>query len=190
MRTALLELIAAANPEEGIRLARVQFENADNMTDRMGAMAVLIQHPGDAREKALASFYDAFEADALVMDKWFALQGSIAEGDTLARVRTLMTHKLFSMKNPNRMRSLIGSFAGNPTQFHRADGSGYNFLTEIVLELDPKNPQIAARLLGALRSWRTLEAKRRSHAEAALRHVAANRGLSPDVRDIVDRSLS
>jgi aminopeptidase N len=101
-----------------------------------------------------------------------------------------MQHPAFLMSNPNRLRSLIGSFASNPTQFHALDGSGYAFLASIVTMLDQKNPQVAARLLGAFRSWRTMEARRRAVAEAALQKVAALTTLSPDVRDIVDRSLA
>jgi aminopeptidase N len=101
-----------------------------------------------------------------------------------------MTHHAFSATNPNRLRSLIGSFAsGNQTQFNAADGSGYDLVADTVIEVDRKNPQIAARLLASFRSWRSLEAKRGALAEAALRRVAAQPELSPDVRDIVERSL-
>jgi aminopeptidase N len=106
-------------------------------------------------------------------------------------VKTLMKHKAFSFNNPNRMRSLAGSFAaGNPTQFNAEDGSGYDFIAGIVLDLDAKNPQVAARLLSAFKSWRTMEPKRRALAKAALRHVAGVAGLSPDVKDIAERSLA
>ena len=100
-----------------------------------------------------------------------------------------MRHHAFSLANPNRVRALIGGFAANQTQFNRADGAGYDFLAEIVLHLDASNPQIAARLLTAMRSWRSLEAGRRAKAEAALARIARARTLSADVRDIVTRSL-
>jgi aminopeptidase N len=103
----------------------------------------------------------------------------------------LTTHPAFSMANPNRVRSLIGAFAqGNPTQFNRVDGAGYDFVADFALALDPKNPQGAARLMGAFRSWRALEAARRARAEAALRRVAAMPALSRDVHDIVARTLA
>jgi aminopeptidase N len=102
----------------------------------------------------------------------------------------LMQHHAFTYSNPNRLRSLIGSFAGNLTQFHAADGRGYDLIATVVSELDSRNPQVAARLLGAFRTWRSMEAGRRAHAEAALKRVAAQQGLSADVRDIVDRSLA
>ena len=105
-------------------------------------------------------------------------------------VRDLMKHPAFSMTNPNRLRALVGAFSTNMTQFHAADGSGYAFLTGIVMDLDPRNPQVAARLLGAFRAWRSMESGRRARAEMALREVAARAGLSADVRDIVDRSLA
>jgi aminopeptidase N len=101
-----------------------------------------------------------------------------------------MSHHSFSFSNPNRVRALVGGFAANQTQFNRADGAGYAFLAEVVLRLDPTNPQIAARLLSALRSWRSFEPKRQERAEATLRRIAAEPGLSADLSDIVTRSLS
>jgi aminopeptidase N len=100
-----------------------------------------------------------------------------------------MTHHAFSLSNPNRVRALIGGFSANATQFNRADGAGYDLVCEVVLTLDPTNPQVAARLLTALRSWRSLEAVRQAKAEAALRRVAEQPALSSETRDIVDRSL-
>jgi aminopeptidase N len=191
LRNAALDLYAAGDPAEGGELAMRQYQDANNMTDRMAALAVLSLIPGDMRERALDSFFRAHASDALVVDKWFALQAVIPESGTLDRVRQLMQHHAFSMSNPNRLRSLIGAFSSaNPTQFNAADGSGYDLLSEIVIELDPRNPQVAARLLAAFRSWRTLEPVRRGKAEAALRRVAAVGILSPDVRDIVQRSLA
>ena len=124
------------------------------------------------------------------MDKWFALQAMIAEPATLDRVRKLMHHPAFSLANPNRVRALIGTFAaGNPSQFNRPDGAGYAFLAEIALKLDPKNPQVAARLFSSFKSWRALEPVRRAAAEAELKRVAAA-SLSTDSRDIVGRALA
>ncbi|MDO9439595.1 MAG: aminopeptidase N [Beijerinckiaceae bacterium] len=190
LRNAALDLIAAADPQEGAKIAEAQFRAANNMTDQIGALAVLSHIPGEARESALDSFFRAHASDALVVDKWFALQATIPERETLARVRRLMTHHAFSITNPNRLRSLIGMFAGgNQTQFNAPDGSGYDLVADTVIEVDPKNPQIAARLLASFRSWRSLESKRGVLAEAALRRVAQQPELSPDVRDIVERSL-
>jgi aminopeptidase N len=191
LRNTALDLYTAGDPQAGTPLALRQFETATTMTDKIAALGVLATTQGDARETALQAFFSTYVGDALVIDKWFALQAMIPEAGTLDRVRTLMQHPAFSFGNPNRVRSLIGAFAtGNQTRFNAPDGSGYDFVTDIVLSLDAKNPQVAARLLGSFRSWRTLEAGRRRLAEAALRRVAGAQGLSPDVKDIVERSLA
>ncbi len=191
LRNAALDLFAAGDEIEGARLATRQLEGATNMTDEIAALGVLARIPGEERETALDAFYRGHADEALVVDKWFALQAAIPERGTLDRVKTLMQHKAFSFSNPNRMRALVGSFAAiNPTQFNAEDGSGYNFIANIVLALDAKNPQVAARLLSAFKSWRTMEPKRRALAKAALRNVAGTAGLSPDVKDIAERSLA
>jgi aminopeptidase N len=191
LRNVSLDLLAAAGEPAAIALAAHQYSAADNMTDRLAALATLCLHRVPERRQALDDFYQRFENDALVIDKWFALQAAVPEPDTLARVRELTTHKAFSIGNPNRVRSLIGAFAQtNPTQFNRPDGSGYEFVAETVLALDAKNPQVAARLMTAYRAWRTLEPIRRARAEHALRRVAQAQGLSRDLADIVERSLA
>jgi aminopeptidase N len=191
LRNTCLDLLAASGEPEALRRALTQFEDADNMTDRMAALGVLSQYPTPERERALAAFEQRYRGDALVLDKWFAVQARIPEADTLARVHRLMKHPGFSMTNPNRMRSLIGVFAaGNPSQFNRPDGAGYAFIADTVLELDAKNPQVAARLLASLKSWRMLEPGRRQLAERELQRIAKTAGLSPDVTDIVSRSLA
>jgi aminopeptidase N len=129
-------------------------------------------------------------SDALVVDKWFSLQATIPQSDTLDNVRRLTGHSAFSLANPNRVRALIGAFAqGNATQFNRADGAGYEFIADTILALDPKNPQISARLATAFRTWRTLESGRRGKAEAALKRIKAAPGLSRDLSDIVERAV-
>ena len=191
LRNLALDLYAAAAPEAGSALASRQVATADTMTDEIAALGTLALIAGEARETALAAFYERHAGEALVVDKWFALQASIPERGTIARVLRLMNHPTFSMANPNRVRSLIGAFAGsNQTQFNAPDGSGYSLLVDIVIALDPKNPQVAARLLSAFRTWRTLEPGRRQKAEAALRRVAEVAHLSADVRDIAGRSLA
>ncbi|HEX5508124.1 MAG TPA: aminopeptidase N [Pseudolabrys sp.] len=190
LRNVSLDLLAADGNAHAIARAAKQYDNADNMTDRMAALGVLSLHDTAERERALADFYRRYSADALIVDKWFTLQAMIPEHTTLERVRTLTAHPAFSMSNPNRVRSLIAAFAhGNHTQFNRADGGGYEFIADTVLALDPKNPQIAARLATAFRTWRTLEAGRRANAEAALRHIKGTDSLSRDVSDIVERAL-
>jgi aminopeptidase N len=191
LRNVALDLLAAADPRLGESVAGDQLDHATNMTDRVAAFAVLTTLPGETRERAITAFGERYRDEPLVLDKWFALQAGIPEAGTLDRVRALMSHPAFSIGNPNRVRSLVGSFAAaNPTQFHRPDGAGYDFLAEIVLQLDATNPQLAARLLTSFGMWKTVEKSRRERAETALRRIAQNPNLSRDVSDIVQRSLA
>jgi aminopeptidase N len=191
LKNIALDLLAASGSSAAIAVAARQYSAADNMTDRMGAIATLSLHPVRERQAAIDDFYRRYRADALVIDKWFALQAAIPEAATLARVQELTRHPAFSLGNPNRVRSLIGAFAQtNQTQFNRTDGAGYAFLADQVLALDGRNPQVASRLMTAFKSWRALEPGRRAKAEAELRRVAATPSLSTDVRDIVERSLA
>jgi aminopeptidase N len=190
LRNVALDLLAAGKPD-GIARAARQYKAADNMTDRIAALGTLSQHSVPAREEALADFYARHASDALVIDKWFSLQAMIPQPETLDKVRALTRHAAFSLGNPNRLRALIGAFAqGNPTQFNRADGTGYGFIADTILTLDPKNPQVAARLATAFRTWRTLEPGRRLKAEAALTRIKAAPSLSRDLSDIVERALA
>jgi aminopeptidase N len=190
LRNVALDLLAATAAPAAIARAARQFDAADNMTDRLAALATLSQHAGPERERALADFYTRYAADPLVIDKWFSLQAMSPQPDTLDKVRALTAHSAFSFANPNRVRALISAFAGNPTQFNRADGAGYDFVAGHVLALDPKNPQLAARLATAFRTWRTLEQGRRSKAQAALERIKAAADLSRDLADIVERALT
>ncbi len=190
LRNIALDLLAAAGKPETIARATRQYAGADNMTDRMAALATLSLHQGAEREHALADFYARYAADALAIDKWFSLQAMTPQPDTLEKVRALTAHPAFSLANPNRVRALIGAFAqGNPTQFNRADGGGFNFVADTVLALDPKNPQVSARMATAFRTWRTLESGRRAKAEATLQRIKAAPNLSRDLSDIVERAV-
>ena len=191
LKNACLDLLVSTREAQAIRLAQMQYERADNMSDRMAALATLSLHESKERHACLEDFYRRYESDPLIIDKWFTLQACIPEPATLDHVRALTRHPSFSFANPNRIRALIGAFAqANPTQFNRIDGAGYQFVTQTVLQLDARNPQVAARLLSAFKSWRALEPSRRAEAEAALRHVAQVTTLSSDVKDIVQRSLA
>jgi aminopeptidase N len=191
LKNVCLDLLAMTEASDAVARAKSQYESADNMTDRMAALETLALHDRPERAAALDDFYKRYAGDPLIIDKWLSLQAAIPEPATLDRVRALTGHPAFSTANPNRVRALIGSFAQvNHTQFNRADGAGYDFVADFVLSLDPKNPQVAARLMGAFRSWRALEAGRRDRAETALRRVAAAPALSPDVHDIVARTLA
>ena len=191
LKNVCLGFLAATAESQAIDLVLAQYRGADNMTDRMAALEILTQHDRPERALALEDFYTRYADDPLIIDKWLALQAAIPEAATLDRVRALTSHPAFSMANPNRVRALIGSFAQvNHTQFNRIDGAGYDFVADVGLMLDGKNPQVAARLMGAFRSWRALEATRRARAEATLRRVAATPSLSRDVHDIVARTLA
>jgi aminopeptidase N len=163
------------------------------MTDRAAALTVLaLRHSGSPETlKALADFEAKYATDPLVMDKWFQIQASVPGPQTIHAVRALTGHPAFSMANPNRVRSLVGTFSSvNQTGFHRADGEGYRFFVETVLLVEKRNPQLAARLATALRSWRSLEPARQAKAREALLLIANVENLSADLRDIVERTLA
>jgi aminopeptidase N len=192
LRQAALHLLAAAEPPGGLDLCEEEYRTADNMTARLGALSVAaLLPPSDRRQALLDDFRGRYRDEPLILDKWFSVQATMPESDTLERVKALMSDPAFSRSNPNRVRALIGAFAmANATQFHRRDGAGNDFVADAVLELDGSNPQVAARLLTAFGTWKTMEAGRRAKAESALRRIAAAPSLSPDVGDIVQRSLA
>ena len=169
------------------------FKDADNMTDRFNALSALVQGKHALAEPALAQFAAMFRDEALVMDKWFALQAGMSDagGDVLPRVRQLMQHPQFNLRNPNRARSVIFSYCNaNPAAFHRADAAGYVFWSEQVLALDAINPQVAARLARAMDRWSRLAQPYRDAARLAIERVAARAELSNDVREVVTRALA
>ncbi|MFL6681785.1 MAG: DUF3458 domain-containing protein, partial [Burkholderiaceae bacterium] len=169
-----------------------RFKDAGNMTDRLGALGALVAAHSDLAAPALARFHELFRSEALVVDKWFMLQGRAPEKDgrVFAGVKALLQHPDFSMHNPNRVRSLLFSLCNfNPAAFHRADAKGYVFWAEKVVELDGINPQVASRLARALDRWRNLAEPYRGAAREAIVRVAAKTDLSPDVREVVDRAL-
>lgn len=189
LRNALLDLIAAGGDVEA---AARQYRTATNMTERMAAMSILAhRHGGNAKAQAMvADFEQRFRDEPLVMDKWFMVQATVPGAATVGTVRALMQHPAFSLDNPNRVRSLIGTFgAANQTAFHAADGSGYALFSEVVLEVERLNPQVAARIATAFRSWRSLEPVRQDLARATLARIAGTPNLSSDLRDIIERTL-
>ena len=191
LRNTCLSLLVATRRRDAISLAARQYQAADNMTDRMAALSTLSLCDVPERAATLDDFYARYDGDPLIIDKWFTLQATIPEPGTLDRVKALTAHPAFSFTNPNRVRALIHAFAlANQKEFNRADGAGYDFVVDTVLALDRKNPQLAARLLSALKSWRVLEPGRRAMAEKALQRVAAAPSRSPDVADIVQRALA
>ncbi|PPS62880.1 aminopeptidase N [Pseudomonas sp. BRM28] len=169
-----------------------QFEACDNMTERLTALAVLVNSPfQDERARALQSFAEHFKDNPLVMDQWFSVQAGSPLPGGLARVRALMEHPAFTLKNPNKVRALIGAFAGqNLVNFHAADGSGYRFLADLVIELNGFNPQIASRQLAPLTRWRKYDAARQALMKAELERIRGSGGLSSDVFEVVSKSLA
>jgi len=187
---ALDYLITLDGAKYGPRAMQI-FRQSKDMTNRFAALSALTSVKGDLRDEALAEFYASFADDPLVIDKWFALQAMIPESETLEQVRALMAHPAFSVSNPNRLRALVGTFAmANPTCFNALDGSGYDFLSQLVIDIDKTNAQVTARLLVAFKSWKILEPQRQQAARQALLRVQSAGALSTDLRDIVERSLA
>jgi aminopeptidase N len=179
----------SSNPD-AVALVNDRFKNANNMTDRIMALTLLVHHGFDGAMEALQEFRTRHKTSALAMDKWFAARATAPRDDTLQVVQDLIADPLYEPSNPNRVRAVLHSFAtGNPTQFSRADGKGFMLIAESVLEIDKRNPQVASRLLTSFRSWRALEERRSSLAESVLLRVSASEELSRDCRDIVDRTL-
>ena len=185
-----LDYLMQLDEPEIHRLCVEQYRGADNMTDALAAIGRLADHPGDDSRMLLAEFYDRWKGDPLVLDKWFTLQAVAKRPDALEQVKQLMGHPDFSITNPNRMRSLVGAFcSGNPVRFHGADGAGYAFLADRVLELDPINPQIASRLLRVMARWRRYDELRQGLMKAQLQRIVSVADLSRDVYEIASKCL-
>ncbi|MEJ2593299.1 MAG: aminopeptidase N, partial [Candidatus Thiodiazotropha sp.] len=187
---ALGYLMQLGEAEMNARCLR-QFREADNMTDVMAALGALVNVDCPEQAQALAAFEQQWRHDPLVMDKWFAVQAASKLPGTLDRVKALMDHPAFSLRNPNKVRSLVGAFcSANLAGFHAADGSGYAFLTDNVLALDPLNPQIAARMLRIMSRWRRYDPARQALMKAQFERVLAQSEVSRDVFEIASKSLS
>ncbi|MEO8883731.1 MAG: aminopeptidase N C-terminal domain-containing protein, partial [Devosia sp.] len=173
----------------GAELAARQYREAANMTDRFGALAVAVASWTPEAEALLADFRKRYAGDPLVFDKWLGLSASPAQGETIERVRAILAEPDFPKNNPNRLRALLGNFTANPTQFARADGAGFRFVTEFVADVDKRNPQVAARVLTGFRTFRNYEPKRRAEAESALKALRESGALSRNTADILGRTL-
>ena len=189
VKTQALVFIAAADPAKAATMAAAQYDAADNMTDRQGALMVLASLDCPEREERLAHFLKAYEDNALVVDKWFTLQALSLHPRVIEQVRALAEHPQFTIRNPNRVRSLHMAFAGNPKAFHEASGEGYRMIADLILELDPINPQTAARFVPALGRWRRIEPVRAALMKAELERIMAAGNLSRDTFEQVSRSL-
>jgi aminopeptidase N len=187
---ALSYLMQLGRPEINA-LCMAQFNEADNMTDVMAALVCLVNVDCPQREQALVAFEAKWSNDPLVMDKWFSVQAGSKLPTTLTRVKELMGHPAFSLRNPNKVRSLVGGFcSGNLINFHAADGSGYRFLTDQVLALDSLNPQIAARMLRIMSRWRRYDGDRQALMKSQFERVLENNKVSRDVFEIASKSLT
>jgi aminopeptidase N len=190
LRNAALTLLTLRGTKDDYARLEAHYRTASNMTDAAHALYLIAGVDAPARVEVLRHFFERWKDDHLVIDMWFAAQAQSPRSETLDDVKALCQHPLFKITTPNKVRALIGTFASaNPLQFNRADGAGYNFLADKVLELDQINPQIAARMLGAFRSFRALEPKRRSLAKAALKRIAAAPRISRDCHELVSRML-
>ncbi|MBL8631541.1 MAG: aminopeptidase N C-terminal domain-containing protein, partial [Rhodospirillaceae bacterium] len=191
LKNAALAYLAAIQSPETTAKVWAQYQNADNMTDRMAALSLLSELEGPERQRALDAFHTQFKDDAVVLDKWLSTQACSSLPGTLDRVRALLTHPSYEPKNPNRIRALIGGFSvRNPVHFHAADGSGYAFLAQQIIAVDKFNPQTAARLLPPLGRWKRFDAARQTAMKAALEKIVAEDGLSRDVYELATKSLS
>jgi aminopeptidase N len=169
--------------------AVAQFNTADNMTDQFAALSVLAQGEGDERVRALKDFYQRWQNEPLVVDKWLQVQAASQNSNTLAEVERLVEHPAFDLRNPNKVYALLRAFGSNHVRFHAADGSGYRFLAEQTARLDAINPQVASRLARCFDRWRKFDTGRQAHARAALERLRGHPSLSRDVYEIVERSL-
>ena len=189
VKTQALVFLAAADPALAARLPAQQYDAADNMTDRQGALMVLCGLDCPERETRLAAFYDRYKDNALVVDKWFTLQALSLHPQVIAHVHALAQHPDFTLKNPNRVRSLHMALAGNPKGFHAASGEGYRMVADVILALDPINPQTAAKFVPALGRWRRIEPVRAALMKGQLERIMAAGNLSRDTFEQVSRSL-
>ncbi len=185
-----LQILCDLDKAEYRQIALQQYESANNMTEQMGAMNALIHTDSEEREHVLTAFEKKWQHDSLVMDKWFAMQARSKVSNTLENVKSLMQHPLFTMSNPNKVRSLIGVFAGqNAYHFHNPDGTGYEFVAEQVIQLNDSNPQIASRLVRTLMRWRKYTNPCGDNMRQQLEHIAKHKTISKDVFEIVSKSL-
>jgi aminopeptidase N len=190
LRNAALRFLTAGSGDEAARLAQAHYESAGNMTDMVAGLGNLVRIGGERMTLALADFHDRFRDDPLVLDKWMGLQAMSPQPDTVIRVRELMKHPAFTLKNPNRVRSLIGAFAtGNPVRFHDRSGAGYRLVCEIVVQLDSINPQTAARIMTPFETWRRYGPERQALIRAELEAIARRNDLSPNLFEVTTKML-
>ncbi len=190
LRNCTLRYLTAADDENAAEFAYAHYRSAANMTEMTAGLSSLARMSSPRREAAFVHFHDRFKTDPLVLDKWMAVQAASPLPDTVMRVRELMGHPVFSLKNPNRVRALIGAFAiGNPLRFHDRSGAGYTLVREVIQTLDGINPQTAARMAAAFETWRRYDSERQKMIRAELETIAAQSRLSPNLYEMVTKML-
>ncbi len=194
LKNSVLNYLVALDKEAYWSLARAQYDSATNMTDSSAALRAVVNNPGadsqGLKQELLDHFYNTWKDETLVIEQWFAMQSAASISDNLSHVKALMAHEAFDIRNPNKVRSVIGAFChNNAVGFHQLDGSGYDFLAEQVIALNEINPQIASRLLTPLTRWKKYGEQRQQLMQAALRRVMELRGISKDVYEVVSKSL-
>jgi aminopeptidase N len=191
LKNLALAYLGRLEVQETIGIAFRQFSEADNMTDEIAALGVLSHMESEQRTIALEQFYEKWQSDPLVLDKWFAIQAASYRPDTLTVVKKLTRHPAFSIKNPNKVRALISTLGNaNPWHFHAKDGSGYAFMADQVLTLNGLNPQIAARLAGAFNQWKKYDSHRQEQMKDQLERILRTPDLSREVYEIVSKTLA
>jgi aminopeptidase N len=190
LRNSCLSYLIATGDGAAIGLAKAQFDAGRNMTDVLAALAILSGVDCQERLDALAAFYQAWRSDPLVLDKWFAIQAVSPLPGTLAAVEALKSHADFDLRNPNRIRALIGSFAANQVRFHDASGAGYRLYADTLIQLDPTNGQVAARMVSPLGQWRRFDAKRQALMKQELERILALPNLSRNTFEMASKSLA
>ena len=193
LKNTCLDYLVATGDAQWLEVAYERFKNAGNMTDQLAALTLLAHSESaqDHAQKALSEFYQQWQDEALVVNQWFSVQASAPQNDTLEKVKALMEHSAFTMKNPNKIRSLIGAFANNnPVNFHRLDGEGYRLLADVIKVLNDANPQIASRLLTPLTKWKKYDEQRQALIKQELISLSKLPSLSKDVYEVISKSLS
>jgi len=190
LRNLCLAYLMELDDAEYRRLCVMQLQRADNMTDALAALTALANCDCPEREPALEQFYAKWRNEPLVVDKWLGVEAASRLPGTLARVKELTSHPAFTLRNPNKVYALIGSFGGNQVNFHREDGSGYSFMGEQIRALDPINPQVAARMVRYFERWKRFEPRRQNLMESVLKQAMAIRGLSKESAEVLGRILA
>jgi aminopeptidase N len=189
LRNVCLRYVTAAETEDSARLADAHYRSATNMTDMIAGLAALIRMEGPEREAALAHFHDRFANNPLVLDKWMALQASSPLPETIETVKRLMTHPAYDLKNPNRVRALIGAFSANHLRFHEAEGSGYAVVGDVIRALDSINPMVAARMAAPFENWRRYDDSRQALMRGQLEETLKKEGLSSNLFEVASKML-